>query len=334
MSWSASALFFVTLVGPFGPLVPPDPEAGAPSSRVTFLGWAREIPRSRSASRDAPAFNLMVVPRIVQTASGEFALLTIPTKDVTVRVGFYGLIDLEREGEAKRFKPLFPKGGGSFFWRAAYGYGVATSFDSWAHKLCDRCAIETALMYRHESEHTTGSNSGEPGADFSDRPIIGDLLLLDAAVRWASGDWVLVGRVQHELFIPGRSSYSHGPGIDLYAGYKAWRSVHLFTAGFAENLFGTQTEGRAYPDAYLVRGLLGVALPSSLGDIEVYLSGDIGHRKGLLTFTEERTLGFGIRLALGPLSKERDARGAGAERLSGHRDVLPPDIRGAVRGTR
>jgi hypothetical protein len=304
MSWSASALFLFALLAPLVSSDPPEPGAEAKPRQVTFLGWPREIPRSRSASRDAPAFNFMAYPRVVQTASGEFALVTIPTKDVTVRAGFYGLIELERGLETKGFQLPLPRGEGPYFWRGAYGYYVAASFDTWAHKLCERCGLEASLMGRHESEHATGSNSGGSATNYSGRPIIGDLFLLDAAARWASKDWVLVGRVQNEFFIPGRSSYSQGPGIDLYARYKAWKSVHLFASGFAENLFGTEAKGRAFPDAYLVRGRLGVAIPSRLGDIEVYLSGDVGHRKGLLTFTEERTLGLGIRLALGPVSND------------------------------
>src|SRR5439155_10422904 len=130
--------------------------------------------------------------------------------------------------------------------------------------------------------------------------IIGDSVVLDAAGRWASERWVLSGRVQNQFFIPGRSGYSEGPGVDVNVRFKAWKRLHLFASGYAEALFGTQVQGRAYPDAHLVRGLLGVALPSGIGDVQLYLSGDSGHRKGLLVYTEERTLGAGIRLALGP----------------------------------
>jgi len=48
-----------------------------------------------------------------------------------------------------------------------------------------------------------------------------------------------------------------------------------------------------------LRGLFGVALPSRLGDIMVYGFGDIGNRKGIVILTRERTMGLGVRLALG-----------------------------------
>lgn len=278
-------------------------EAQDDSGRVSFLGWAREIPRSHSASRDAPAFNWMLLPRGVRTAAGEFALVTIPTADVTVRTGFYGLIELEASREPESFEEAIAQGGIEF-WRGAYGYHVATSFDSWARGLCARCGIEAALLFRHESQHYTGSNSGGEGKDYSDRPLVGDFVQLDAALRWGVEDWLLVGRVQHAVFIPGRSGYSQGPGIDLYASFEPWERLHFFASGYAEYRFGAEVEGRAYPDAYLVRGFLGMALPSSVGDILVYFSGDVGHRKGLAVYTEERTLGFGIRLALDPMSGE------------------------------
>ena len=59
---------------------------------------------------------------------------------------------------------------------------------------------------------------------------------------------------------------------------------------------------RAFPalfDAYRVRALIGVALPSELGDILVYGAGDMGHRYGVRGLSEEATLGVGVRLTVG-----------------------------------
>jgi hypothetical protein len=303
MSFSSSAWLLATLLSSAGP-ADPGSSAQPVARNTTFLGWAREIPRSRSASRDAPAFNLSLVPRDIRTASGEFALATFRLETVTLRTGFYGLIELEREGETQNFGDLFPQGTGRFFWRGSYGYSVAMSFDALARRLCARCGLEASAMFRHESEHFTDRNAGDGEADFSDRPLVGDELLLDAAARWATRDWILIGRVQNELFIPGRSSYSQGPGIDLYARRKLRGAVHVFFAGYAGYRFGTEFGQRVYPDAYLIRGQLGVALASGLGDLELFASGDVGHRMGLLVFTEERTLGLGVRLALGPAARD------------------------------
>jgi hypothetical protein len=271
---------------------------------VTFLGFAREIPRSRSADRDAPAFNLGILPRDVRTAAGELALVRIPAGDLTIRTGFYGLLELESEGETESFGNLFPQATGAFLWRGAYGYYVATSFDAWARAICARCGLEAGLMYRHESEHITASNSGGPGPDYSDRPHVGDAFVLDAALRWAGGDLVLIGRLQHDFYLPDRSGYAQAPAVDLYARYEPWEFLAFFFAGYVEYAFGQEVEGRSYPDAYVARGRLGVALPSDLGDVELFMTGDVGHREGLAAFTEEATLALGARLALGPVSSE------------------------------
>lgn len=276
-------------------------EARTSRRRVTFLGWAREISRAQSASRDAPAFALGIAPRHHRTAAGELAFLTVRTCPVTLRTGFYGLLDLENEGRTEGFESLFPDATGNLLWRGSYAWYAALSLDSLARRICRRCGLEGAVAFRHESEHYTGSNSGDPGTDYSDRPHIGDLFSLDAAIRWADGDWVLVGRLQNAFFVPDRSGYSFGPAIDLHARFQPWERLHFFFSGYAENLFGAEVEGRTYPDAYLLRGLLGLALPSDLGDVMLYLSADVGHRRGIAIFTEEATVGVGVRLALGPV---------------------------------
>ena len=47
-----------------------------------------------------------------------------------------------------------------------------------------------------------------------------------------------------------------------------------------------------------------MALPSALGDVMLYVSGDVGNRKGIRGLTEEATLGFGVRLALGAAPRD------------------------------
>lgn len=277
-------------------------EPGEDSSKksVSFLGWAREIPRNLSASRDAPAFNLTVAPRTIRTAAGEFALVTVPLPTLTLRTGFMGLLELEGGDPNDGFDPLFPVARGGLFWRGSFGYYAAASFDALGRRMCDHCALEATLAFRHESEHVTASNEGDVGEDYGDRPIQGDMLTLDLAGRFASGRWSTVVRLQNEFFLPQRSSYSMGPALDVMLRLAAWKRCHFQFSGYSEVLFGTRASGRSYPDAYLLRGLLGVVLPSEVGDFWFFLSGDVGHRKGLNAYQEEATLGFGIRLSLGP----------------------------------
>ena len=101
--------------------------------------------------------------------------------------------------------------------------------------------------------------------------------------------------------LPDRSSYSFGPGLDLHLRYAAWRRLHPFVSGYAEDLFGTEHAGIEYPDAFLVRGLVGIAVARSLRDVMVFATGAVGYRKGLAAYSKEASLGFGVRLAFGAL---------------------------------
>jgi hypothetical protein len=126
-------------------------------------------------------------------------------------------------------------------------------------------------------------------------------VVVDLAGAFWRGRWLLMARVLNDFFLPNRSSYSFGPGLDLHLRFAAWNRLHPFLSGYAEYLFGTERAGLRCPDAFLVRGLLGVAVPGSLGDVMFFVSGDVGHRKGLAATTKEATLGFRVRLALGAL---------------------------------
>lgn len=277
--------------------VPSTPATPAAPGGDKF-GFPRAIPFSRSASRDAPGFALATAPRGVLTAAGEFGFVAYQGHGLTLRPGFYGLLELEGNGD-----PGFNVWPSQqiHFWRGAYAFQASLAFDDLGHRLCSRCAFEFTFRLRHESEHYTGANSGGSAIDYSDRPIIGDAVVFDVATALWRGHWLLIIRALDDFFLPGRSSYGQGPGLDLHLRYAAWRGIHPFFSGYAEYLFGTERGDRSYPDAYLVRGLLGIALPGSLGDLMVFATGDVGHRKGLAAYSEEATLGFGVRLAFGSM---------------------------------
>jgi hypothetical protein len=272
---------------------------------ITFLDHGRQLPRTWSASRDAPVFALMIFPRDIRTAGGEFSLVGWRTDGYQLRVGFGGLLELESEGKTRSFDNLITHGSGAFLWRGSYQYQAALSLDSLARRACNRCWIETALTYRHESEHITASNSGGESRDQSDRPIVGDDFEVDAAFASYQGEFFLLGRLQFRFFIPDHSSYGAGTSADLHARFVHFPRLHPFISVYGEFWNGARTEGRQYPNAYLLRALGGVALPSALGDVMLFFSGDVGHRKGLMAYTREATLGLGARLALGPLPQAR-----------------------------
>ena len=273
-----------------------DHASGAPGGGQ--FGFPRAITASRSASRDAPVFGLMMAPRGVRTAAAEVGLVAYQGHGLTLRPGFYGLLELEGD-EPPGFTPWPSQQ--IHFWRGAFGFQAAVAFDDLGRRLCGRCLLEATLRARHESEHYTGSNSGGPSIDYADRPIFGDALVLDLAAAFPRGSWLAITRVMNDFFLPDRSSYRLGPGVDLHVRYVGWRRIHPFVSGYGECLFGTERAGLGYPDAYLVRGLVGVALPGAVGDLMVFASGDVGHRKGLAAYTREATLGFGVRLAFGAL---------------------------------
>lgn len=261
-----------------------------------YLGPAREISHSSSASRDTFVLGMAIFPRPVLTAGGDFSFLSFRFSGMTWRLGFQGMLELESQGKTQAFQGT--PSGDIHYWRGVYGYSIAVSLDRVARRyLGTGSALEAAVSGRHESEHYTGSNDGGPGTDYSDRPHIGNFIMLDFAIRYRIRRVDLIGRVQHKFFLPD-AGYTHGPGGDLAVRWRLCRWVHPFASFFGEYLFGATYFGPTrYPDAYLLRGLAGVILPSRFGDLYIYMSGDVGHRKGLAVYTEEATLGGGLRVA-------------------------------------
>jgi hypothetical protein len=257
---------------------------------LSFLGPSREISHSSSASRDTAVPGIVVLPHRVLSAGADFALVSVRGATMTARLGAFGMLELESEGETDRYVP-FPQADIQF-WRGLYGYAAAVAFDDLAERAFAHPygALEGTLTFRHESEHYTGSNHGDEGKDVSRVPQVGDFVMLDAAARVPAGAWTFTFRLQHKVFLPDRSSYRQGPGADAIVRWQPISRIHPFASVFGEVLTGDV-------DAYLVRSLAGVVLPSSSGDLYVFLSADVGHRKGLAVLTEERTLGFGLRFA-------------------------------------
>jgi hypothetical protein len=249
------------------------------------LGPARAISHSSSASRDTFVLGAIYAPRRVLTGGGDFALVALAAPDWTLRLGVQAMLELESDNETTSYLP-FPQGD-TRFWRGVWGFSAALALDRAG------CTFEGTLSARHESEHYTGPNSGGPGTDYSEVRLIGDFIMLDGAARVPLGALELVARAQYKQFLPGRSGYVAGPGGDLVVRWRRWDRLHPFTSLFAEYLVGADRN----PDAFLVRDLAGVIVPSRAGDIYLFIDAAVGHRKGLAVLTEEATLGFGLRFA-------------------------------------
>jgi len=280
---------------------------GEQAFSFAWLSVPREISRSWSASRDTPVMDLAVLPRPVHRVGGDLALLTLSFRNWTVRSGVAAFLELEFDGETDRFHsgPWPGASSGQMLWRGSYEFFAAVTPRELGTLLCPSCRVELTLGYRHESQHYTGSNHGGEGTDASDQPYVGDGFVFDIAASRRAGAWYLAQRLLATGYLPDVSSYSAGFGADLHARWMPWVHAHPFVSAYGEYRFGDELVGRDYPDAYRVRSLVGLALPSSLGDVMLYLSGDIGHRYGLRILTEEATLGFGIRLALGTTTEAR-----------------------------
>ena len=283
---------------------PPDvPSTAVPGlawPRLTWLGYPRRVPRAWSASRDTPAMNMIVFPRPADMAGGDFSLFTLQFNRWSLRSGFAGFIELEVDARTSGSNAGgLPSGNGKILWRGSYAYFAAFSLDALARSMCQGCAIELALQYRHESQHYTGSNAGNGGEeDATPEPYVGDDLIFDLASLQRAGNWLFAERAIGMWFLPDRSSYSAGVGLDLHARYVHFARVQPFISGYAEQLWGDMLQGRQFPDAYRVRALVGIALVSALGEIMIYGAGDVVNRYGIRGLTEEATLGLGVRLAL------------------------------------
>ena len=260
---------------------------------LQFLGPAREISHSDSASRDTAVLGITVYPRVIHQAGGDFSLVSYNTGDVTARLGAFAMLELF--GNDRTDEPLPFPSGGIELWRGLWGYSVAFSLDAFARELCGkRCALEGAVSMRHESEHYTGSNEGDSANQYRGFPHIGNFIMPDIALRYPIGRWDLVIRTQHKIWISRyeETPYRYGPGGDLIVRWRRWEYVHPFSSLFAEYYFAKDA-----PSPYFVRNLTGIIIPSRYGDTYLFLTGDVGHGKGFMVNREEASLGCGLKFA-------------------------------------
>ena len=278
--------------------------------KTQALGKARSVVRSLSASRDAPALGYVAAPRVILSAFGEFSLFSIKSPNWNWYIGFIGGLEVESETTRTGGRFLLPVGD-IRYWRGYNGIVVASENKTLSKRLCSSCQLEFGIMLRHESEHYTGSNNGGSGTDYSDVGHVGDFVLPDVSFAFKNHSWHSYARLQTKFFIPGRSAYSIGPGLDLHIRWTRPKTFQPFASLFSETQKGGQLRlkgvgnpvalhPRLYPSTFTFRGLTGVAMPSSLGSILVFLSFEIGHRKGLAVHQQEKSIGFGFRLALDP----------------------------------
>ena len=284
----------LTLLAVFCALAPRAVHADdAPPKKIHLLpGASRAISHAMSASRDTALLGLALTPYSVLTAGGDVGIVEFDLSSVALRVGFFGMIELESDRPYSGSPPDFIPRENSAYWRAHGGYSLALDLERFAQRhLGPRGAVELTLSLRHESEHFTGDPSGDTPR-FEDYPHIGNFVMGDVAVRLTVGVLEVELRLQGKVFI-GEGSYVGGPGADAIVRWRASEWVHPFSSTFAEFIAGAD----GVPDNYLVRNLTGLLLRGRFGDIQVFNSIEVGHGKGLNVFNKELRWVGGIRLA-------------------------------------
>jgi hypothetical protein len=278
---------------PAEPLITPPP----PSSIRFLPGASRAISHAASASRDTAALGILALPRVVLTGGADFALFAIEGSGLTFRPGFFGMLELESGEDTEGYLPR--PGEEVSLWRGLLGYSAAISFDRFAARAIGRGgALEGTVSYRFENEHFMRPNEGESVGAFASLPQVGELIMVDLALRAPFGRWEVETRVQHKFFIVVQGDkvapYQHAPGADVIVRFKAFSKVHFFSSTFAEFFIAGTPEG----DAFFFRNLTGVTIPGRIGDLSIFAATDVGHGKGFLVDRRSASLGGGLRIAL------------------------------------
>jgi len=288
----------------------PGPDVGEEkTSRIKwFPGPSRAISHSLSASPDTALFTYEVSPYGILAGGGDSAFFRADFESLSLRPGLFGMAEMH-SSESFDFSgdsELGVPGPGTKLVRGLLGPSLAVSWERLAADLLGPGGIlESAISFRHESEHFTGSRwDTEPVFPFV--PHVGDFIILDAAVRIPIRSLDLEARLQNKFFFfPHLPAYTFGPGADLIIRWRLRPFFHPFSSTFFEYLFGHRAEYDPFPgicfrvpDKYYFRNLTGIILSYAGNEVLLFNSLRVGHGLGLLGFREEFTWGGGIRFIL------------------------------------
>jgi hypothetical protein len=272
------------------------------AARADRLEWmpgnGREIPRSASASRDAPTAGLVFGPRVAGKAAVDFAFARLVLGGVALRPGFDAFFELEHSGVGVRGAlPLPGRGRGDMLWRGMYRGSLALSAERLARQwFGTRGAIEITLTLGHESDHVTGGS-------FDDAPRHGDILyggggdfaIYEAALRAPVSSRIDVwSRAEDRAYL--RGAIRHAPGLDAGLRWHAWPHLEPVVSVFGEALLVDHNVNRGR-HGYFVSLLAGAALPGRRGELLPYSAVEVGNGKGLLINHRELRWTIGVRYA-------------------------------------
>ncbi|MFH1436674.1 MAG: hypothetical protein ABIJ56_13270 [Pseudomonadota bacterium] len=260
-------------------------EASENKAGTTWLpGAARDIPRTDSASRDAPVFEYAYGPAAYDTIGGEWGWLKVKGKHLTFRLAQYAMLPMENYDSKK----IFPPGE---LWRGMTGGSISFSLDSVAKRLGEGGGLELSVVLSHESDHGELDIPEKP----TDIPLGGggQALTPDIAIRIPFNDKVtMIIRVQDRIFLNG--ALIHAPGADLILRYRLTKTCVPIIAVFAEGIFPGKKEAN---NGYFVRTLFGLTVPGRIGEATFFFSVDAGNGKGLLINTQGFHISGGVRYA-------------------------------------
>lgn len=282
----------------------------APASaraETTFLpADARAIPRSTSASRDAPVVEIAYGPRAYGSLGFAHGALS---KD-SWRLGVYAVVAYENDTSSS----ALPK------WVLARDFEGLTS--AWAMPETAKrwfgpeSMLELALAVGRERAHQDAGATVDAYRT-TDIPFGGGgwSVAPDVAVRLAvSKNVKLVSRIGDRIFVNafplwlGQREASnvvasyleeglvHEPWTELVLSWHAGSLATPIVAVHAEGMVAHDDSAR---DGVLVRGVLGLALPGAAGTLMPFASGEAGNGKGLFINRRELRLSVGVRLWFG-----------------------------------
>lgn len=271
----------------------------APSVARADVEWmpgsSREISRAASASRDAPVTTLVFGPRVRAMPAADFAVAKRSFRDVALRFGFAGFIDLEHADTGFRGLPLPGRGNGAMLWRGHYELSLALSAEALALRWLGRGgAIEIGWTVGHESDHVTGDSFDDARRGDIVAGGGGDFAIYELAVRKPLATIDLWGRAQDRAYF--RGPIFHAPALDAGVRWRAWPRVWPTFSVYGEALLVNHGLNEA-TNGWFVAALAGLALRGTHGELMPFVSTDAGNGKGLLVNRRELRVAIGVRYA-------------------------------------
>jgi hypothetical protein len=286
-------------------------EADEPATGSTFLpGPARAIPRTTSASRDAPVIEYAFGPRAQASIGLEPGLAEWRRRRSVLRVGFYAMAGLENATSQRVFPP-------GELWQGLVGASVSLELPAVARAwLPPGSTLEASLVVGHESDHATSASSSTlappgpwaipfgGGGNFIAPDLAARLhaaRALDVIVRLQDRIYfnelpLIVGaRVASDTVADGlHEGLLNAPGADVIVEWRAASRTTARLAVFGEHLFAHDA---FVPDGGFLRAMAGMGFAGRAGVLEPFVSFDGGNGKGLLVQERALRLSVGVRYA-------------------------------------